>query len=213
MPFRLLAAAFMAALLATLGLLFARVATTPVAELSVAEGDFLLMRHVALGFFGGLVLQIVFLYKQPGIHRGLGWGVAGYFVLTLMPWLVLPDAVPGQVSPGQPLLWLFVVAVSAAGLWLLWRPHAGKPPRLRRLGGLALLLLPLLVGTIGGPADGGLIGGDPGQATDPDFGVWRGLALNLLFWLLLGVFSVLSARRVVQRPAGETGAGAGSDRP
>jgi predicted cobalt transporter CbtA len=219
MPFRLLAAAFMAALLATLGLMFARVATMPVNQLNVTEGDFLLLHHLGLGFCGSLALQFVFLHRPPGIYRGLGWGAAGYVALTLMPWLVLPDALPGQVSPGEPLLWLFVAAASAGGLWLLWRPgDPGKPRLLRRLGGLALLLLPLLASAMGGSP---LSPADPLEGSDPDFGVWRGLALNLLFWLLLGLFSVLSARRVVQRPSAggggasgaETGSGPDPDRP
>lgn len=204
MPFRLFAAAFMAALLATLGLMFLRVATTPVGQLDVAEGDFLLLRHFALGLCGGLALQVVFLHKPPGIYRGLAWGGAGFLALTLMPWLALPDSLPGRVSPEHPLLWLSVAAASAGGLWLLWWPGntAGQPLLKRRLGGLVLLGLPLLAGAVGGGGglEAGLSASEPVEGIDPDFAVWRGLALNLLFWLLLGLFSVLSARRVVQRP-------------
>ncbi|MCW0233691.1 MAG: CbtA family protein [Ferrovibrio sp.] len=198
MPFRLLAAAFMAALLATLGLMFLRVATTPAGQLDIAEGDFLLLRHLALGLCGGLTLQVVFLHKPPGIYRGLAWGGAGFLALTLMPWLALPGSMPGRVSPEQPLLWLSVMAASAGGLWLLWWPgDSGKPSPVRRLGGLALLLL---AGVSGGGFEDGLPRAEPMADDDPELGVWRGLGLNLLFWLLLGLFSVLAARRVVQRP-------------
>ena len=205
MPFRLLAAAFAAALLATLGLMFARVATTPAGQLEVGQGDLLLLRHLALGLAGGLALQ-VFLFYRPsaGMYRALAWGTAGFLALTLMPWLVLPETVPGQVTARHPLRWLIVVVCTAAGFWLLWWPAGRqKSRRNRRLAGLGLILLPVLAGGVFGgnvpglpDVDTAAAGGDSG----PDLAVWRALILNLLFWLLLGVFSVLSARRIVQRP-------------
>jgi predicted cobalt transporter CbtA len=211
MPFRLLVAAFAAALLATLGLMFARVASAPAGLVSASEGDILLLRHLALGFFGGLALQVYLLYRPfSGIYRCMAWGVAGFLAFTLMPWLVLPDTVPGQVTSHHPLRWLIVAVCTAGGLWLLWSPgNREKARRHRRIAGLGLLILPLMAGAVGGDGHG-----PPGSGafetvdavadpeTGPDFGVWRGLALNLLFWLLLGVFSVLMARRVVQRPQG-----------
>jgi predicted cobalt transporter CbtA len=217
MPLRLLAAAFAAALLATMGLMFARVATTPAGLLDTGTGDILLLRHLALGLAGGLALQIFLLYRpSTGIYRALTWGVAGFLALTLMPWLVLPDTVPGQVTARHPLRWLIVVSCTAGGLWLLWSPGLlEKSRRNRRIAGLGLILLPLLAGTFGGadsvlPAAGmpesdeAAAGSGPG----PDFAVWQGLFLNLLFWLLLGVFSVLTARRIVQQPqSGNEGGG------
>jgi hypothetical protein len=214
MPFRLLAAAFAAALLATLGLMFARVATTPDGLLDPREGDFLLLHHLALGLFGGFALQVFLLYRPlTGLYRALVWGMAGFLALTLIPWLVLPDTVPGQVTGRHPLRWLIVVSCTAGGFWLLWSPGQGeKARRNRRLAGLGLILLPLLAGVAGGSNPGLPDPGVPGD-TDPDaapeFAVLRGLGLNLLFWLLLGLFSVLTARRIVQRPQGGTGGGSG----
>jgi len=212
MPFRLLAAAFAAALLATMGLMFARVATTPSGLLDTGAGDILLLRHLALGLAGGLALQIFLLYRpSTGVYRALAWGVAGFLALTLMPWLVLPDTVPGQVTGRHPLRWLIVAGCTAGGLWLLWSPGLGeKSRRNRRIAGLGLILLPLLAGTLGG-ADPILpeAGLDPG----PDVAVWQGLFLNLLFWLLLGLFSVLTARRIVQQPQGGSGGGDGGETP
>lgn len=223
MPFRLLAAAFAAALLATMGLMFARVASTPPGLLDTGAGDILLLRHLALGLAGGLALQIFLLYRPSiGIYRALAWGVAGFLALTLMPWLVLPDTVPGQVTARHPLRWLIVAGCTAGGLWLLWSPGLGeKSHRNRRLAGLGLILLPLLAGAFGGadpvlPESGvsepvaATSGSDPG----PDFAVWQGLFLNLLFWLLLGLFSVLTARRIVQQPQGANGGDSeGENRP
>jgi hypothetical protein len=217
MPFRLLAAAFAAALLATLGLMFARVASTPDGLLDPREGDFLLLHHLALGLFGGFALQVFLLYRPlTGLYRALAWGMAGFLALTMMPWLVLPETVPGQVTAGHPLRWLIVVACTAGGFWLLWSSGLGeKARRNRRLAGLGLILLPLLAGVAGGgnpglPDPGGL--GDTDAA--PEFVILRGLGLNLLFWLLLGLFSVLTARRIVQRPQGGMGGGSedGDDR-
>lgn len=214
MPFRLLAAAFAAALLATLGLMFARVATTPAGLLDAREGDFLLLHHLALGLFGGFALQVFLLYRPlTGLYRALVWGVAGFLALTLMPWLVLPDTLPGQVTARYPLRWLIVVGCTAGGFWLLWSPGlAEKTRRNRRLAGLGLILLPLLAGAADGgnpglPDPGGLDGTDVDAA--PEFAVLRGLGLNLLFWLLLALFSVLTARRIVQRPQGGMGGGTG----
>ncbi|MFN3398860.1 MAG: hypothetical protein ACK4Z4_00845 [Ferrovibrio sp.] len=215
MPLRLLAAAFAAALLATMGLMFARVATMPVGLLDPREGDYLLLRHLALGLAGGLALQIFLLYRpSTGIYRALAWGVAGFLALTLMPWLVLPDTVPGQVTGRHPLRWLIVAGCAAGGLWLLWSPGLQeKSRRNRRLAGLGLLLLPLLAGAFGGadpvlPEPGMPEPAEAEAGLGPDFAVWQGLFLNLLFWLLLGLFSVLTARRIVQQPqSGRNGGG------
>ncbi len=218
MPFRLLAAAFAAALLATMGLMFARVATTPVGLLDTRMGDTLLLRHLALGVFGSFVLQVFLLYRpSTGIYRTMAWGAAGFLALTLVPWLVLPGALPGQGMGQYPLRWLIVAGCTAGGLWLLWSPGAGgKARRHRRLAGMGLILLPLLAGTFGAgdpvlPGDGAAadVGDDPGA----EFAVWQGLGLNLLFWLLLGAFSVLTARRIVQRPQGGNGGGGEGESP
>jgi predicted cobalt transporter CbtA len=218
MPFRLLAAAFAAALLATMGLMFARVASTPAGLLDTGAGDILLLRHLALGLAGGLALQIFLLYRpSTGIYRALAWGVAGFLALTLAPWLVLPDTVPGQVTARHPLRWLIVAGCTAGGLWLLWSPGLGeKSRRNRRLAGLGLILLPLLAGAFGGaePVPPGAGMPESPAAAGPDFAVWQGLFLNLLFWLLLGLFSVLTARRIVQRPQGANGGDSeGENRP
>ncbi len=220
MPFRLLAAAFAAALLATMGLMFARVATTPSGLLDTGTGDILLLRHLALGLAGGLALQIFLLYRpSTGVYRALAWGVAGFLALTLMPWLVLPDTVPGQVTGRHPLRWLIVAGCTAGGLWLLWSPGLEeKSRRNHRIAGLGLILLPLLAGAFGGadPVPPGAGMPEPtGTPAELDFAVWQGLFLNLLFWLLLGLFSVLTARRIVQRSqAGSEGGGnEGENRP
>jgi predicted cobalt transporter CbtA len=205
MPFRIFAAAFAAALLSTLALMVVRATVLPSNGLSVAENDLLLLHHIGLGVAGSLVLQLLFLRDPPRVLQGLVWGAAGFLVFIMAPWLAQPDIRPGRVpnDPGAQLLWLFALAATAAGLWLLRQP--GGAPTLGRLGALVLLALPVLAGGMvagGGerlttPGFGELIQED--GSGHPDFAVWLGLGLNLLFWLLLGLFSVVSARRVVQR--------------
>lgn len=218
MPLRLLAAAFAAALLATMGLMFARVATTPVGLLDTRMGDSLLLRHLALGLFGSFVLQVFLLYRpSTGIYRAMAWGAAGFLALTLMPWLVLPGTLPGQGAGQDTLRWLIVAGCTAGGLWLLWSPVASdKGRRHRRLAGMTLILLPLLAGAFGaGDPVLSDAAAEPGFGDDPgaDFAIWQGLGLNLLFWLLLGAFSVLTARRIVQRPLGGNGGGGAGESP
>lgn len=227
MPLRLLAAAFAAALLATMGLMFARVASMPAGLLDPRAGDFLLLHHLALGMSGGFALQVFLLYRpSTGVYRALAWGVAGFLALTLMPWMVLPDTVPGQVTAGHPLRWLIVAGCTAGGLWLLWSPAMReKSRRNRRLAGMGLILLPILAGAVGignpdlpDAATPTAAGSEPetsyGLGLGPEFAVWHGLALNLLFWLLLGLFSVLTARRIVQRrQSGDGDGNEGQNRP
>lgn len=214
MAIRVLAAAFMAALGATLGLMIARVAVMPAVMEQVAENDFLLLHHVGLGAAGSLVLQLVLL-SRPDLtgaallRTGLLWGLAGFLVMVLAPWLAQPDTVPGKIPSenGDKLfLWVFAVGVTAVGLQALRRP--GVNPLTGRFAGLVLLALPLLIGSLGWTGTPDRLD-TPGYGlladTDPDFGVWRLLGLNLLFWLLLGVFSALTARRAMPARREKTG--------
>lgn len=208
MPIRLLAAAFMAALGATLGLMLARVAAMPAVITHVPQNDLLLLHQIGLGFTASMILLLLALRRgqaAPTLGEALFWGAAGFHSLVLAPWLILPDSIPGQISGESDgmLLWLCAVGASVVGFWALHRPG------LRRLAGLVLLALPLLLGQLGGGADGdGLVSPDYGHlpGDDPEFGVWRALGLNLLFWLLLGIFSMLAARRVMRLEAAKTGA-------
>jgi len=203
LPLRLLLlGAFMAALGATLALMLGRAIVTPLPPMP-GDGDFALLHQVGLGIAGSLVIQLLLLGRgtPPAAIYGALWGLAGFWVLVLAPWLALPDSVPGQISAengDRLLLWGFSLGTAAAGLWALLRP--GTRPLTGRFGGLVLLALPLLVGSLGWAGTADRLG-TPGFGllvdAGPDFGVWRRLGLNLLFWLLLGVFSALSARRAM----------------
>ena len=206
MPFRIFVAAFAAALLSTLALMVVRATILPPEGLSVEDNDRLLLHHIGLGMAGSLVLQLLFLRDAPRLRQGLTWGLAGFAVFVFAPWLAQPGIPPGQMpatGAEAQLFWLFSLLATAAGLWLLWRPVGPALPG--RLGALILLALPVLsAGMALGDGDRLATPGygelaREGDGAGPDFGVWLGLGLNLLFWLLLGVFSVVSARRVVQR--------------
>lgn len=215
MPVRLGAAAAMATILATLVLMVVKAVVAPPDTPDIAGREAFLLQHVATGLVAGLVLQMIFRrLGVPGYPGGLAWGLGGYLAVVLMPWMILPLELPGawpRDAVGL-LVWLFTVICTAAGLFLLW---PGRLPqmsgRLALLLGAGLLMLPLLVVSTlpewtALPADAGdpLAGLNPGLnfepgATDGALGVELGLALDLLFWLLLGAFSVLGTRRVVLR--------------
>jgi len=207
MPFRLFATAAMVAIGATLGLMVARALTIPLMPIDTAETDALLLHHLGLGLFGALaLLPLLMRAGGGGLRRGLLWGGAIFLIFSLFPWLAQPETRPGRVPAGLGL-WLFSVAASAAGLWLL----AGKDGRRdwqRQLAGGILLVLPLLLGFVLGERPERLLTPGFGEALlqVPELAVWRDLGLNLLFWLLLGVFSGLAMRRAMPSVDGKSGA-------
>ncbi|WP_300295389.1 CbtA family protein [Ferrovibrio sp.] len=229
MPFRLGAAAAMASILATLVLMIVKAVVAPPDNSDIVGREAFLLQHVLVGLGGGLVLQLIFhRLGAPGYRGGLAWGLGGFLAVVLIPWMILPLEVPGVVPRDAIglLVWLFTVACAGGGLFLL-RP--GQSPGgslaggrlagggLRSLGrsalvlGIGLLLLPLLVVSTlpewtALPVEAGdpLAGLNAGlsfepAATDTALGMEMGLGLDLVFWLLLGFFSVLATRRVVLR--------------
>ncbi|WP_374467350.1 CbtA family protein [Ferrovibrio sp.] len=218
MPFRLGAAAAMAAISATLVLMIVKAVVAPPDTPDIAGREAFLLQHIVTGLGGGLVLQLI--YRQVGVPSyagGLAWGLGGFLTVVLMPWLVLPLELPGawpRDAVGL-LIWLFTALCTGIGFALLWlgRPVLGlvHPGRHVRILGAGLLLMPMLVVSslpewtaLPAEADDPLAGLNPGLdfapgTTDAALGVELSLALDLLFWLLLGFFSVLATRRVVQR--------------
>lgn len=214
MPLRLGAAAAAAAILATLAVMILRSVLDPQDVPDIAAREAFLFNLIGIGLAGGLVLQLAFhLSGIPGYGGGLAWGAAGFVAVVLAPLLSMPDqpaAAPPLEDGGALLFWLFTVLVSAAGLWLLL-----VAPGHRRLFGLALLLTPPLMApaaawhertSLADPRADPLADLQAGSSSDPlaaDAALIADpillVGLNLLFWLLLGVFSVLAARRIVQR--------------
>lgn len=219
MSLRLGVAAAMAAVLSTLSVMIVRAVVDPPLVPDIAVREAFLMQCVALGLAGGMVLQLAFRrHGLPSYAGGLAWGAGGFAAAVLAPLWVLPDLPPGVLpvrDGGTLLFWLFTVAITALALWLLLTGRGSS-----RLFGLALLLAPSLLAPVSawqeqtGLADpaAGLPGNAfPGDALPDQPPILPGgpmeaaagadgfllLGLNLLFWLLLGVFSVLSARRIL----------------
>lgn len=208
MPFRLGAAAMMAAILATLTVLIARAVIDPPVVPDIAGRESFLFQHLALAVAAALVYQCAFLAAGglPDYRRGLRWGGGGFAAAVIAPLLAMPHLPTGMLPlhDGTALLfWLTTVALTGLGLWLLLR--AGDPLRgdwRGRAVGAVLLVLPLLLAPqpdLPGEIATTDMGGDPlaGMATGND--LLLALVLNLLFWLALGLASVLAARRVVHR--------------
>lgn len=215
MPLRLATAAAMAAILATLAVMIARAVVDPPHVPDIAAREAFLLQHVGVGLAGALVLQLAFRRQGlPSYAGGLAWGAGGFVAAVLAPLWVLPNVPPGVLplrDGGTLLFWLFTVAVTAFGLWLVLARRGSS-----RLFGLALLLVPSLLAPVSAwrertslvdpttslpgdapPDQPPVLPAEPMEMAAGADGVLL-LGLNLLFWLLLGVFSVLSARRVLR---------------
>ncbi|HEX6957037.1 MAG TPA: hypothetical protein VF194_03555 [Ferrovibrio sp.] len=227
MAVRLGVAAVMAAVMATLAVLIVRAIIDPPQGGDVASREAFLFQTIAVGVIAGLGYQLAFRWRGlPGYGGGLVWGAAGFIAVVLAPLLSLPGQPAGfvPVSDGGALLfWLFTVAVSIAGLGLLW---AGRGRR--RLLGIALLLAPPLMAPTPSwqnPADPSDLpsSADLSRSGMPPTDMSAAIAdpaamaaahqpglilgLTLLFWLLLGGFSVLAARRIVESGPGDPRSG------
>lgn len=136
-------------------------------------------------------------------RRGALWGLAGFLCFALAPALGLPPKPPGAAVAdlyARQLWWTGTVAATAAGLWLV----VGRERHwLMRVGGLALLFAPHLIGA-------------PNSAEQnpvPDelmrqFAI-ASVGTSGLFWLVLGTLGGLLYGRIVAppiRPLREQGA-------
>ena len=140
--------------------------------------------------FAALLFGSLSLTGRPiNTRRGALWGLAAFACFGLAPALGLPPLPPGVAVAGlyqRQVWWVTTVAATALGLWLL----AGKGRNwLLRIGGVACVTLPHLIGA---PAASG-------QNTVPAELIHRftiaSLATTGLFWLLLGtVGGFLSSR-------------------
>ncbi len=128
-----------------------------------------------------ILFGVATLTQSPLTARsGALWGLAAFACFDLAPALGLPPLPPGAAAAGlyeRQLWWTGTAAATAAGLWML----AGGPRRwLVRAGGVAVLLLPHLIGA---PASGGE-NAVPAQLIR-QFGI-ASVATTALFWFLLG---------------------------
>jgi len=135
---------------------------------------------VAFGF--ALILAGLFALRGRDVdaRQGLLWGLAGFAVFALAPSFGLPPELPGSQAAElglRQLWWIGTAIATAGGLGLL--VFAGGTPR--RLLGLALVILPHLVGAPHAHEVGG--------AAPPELAaqfVSASLMTSAIFWLVLG---------------------------
>jgi cobalt transporter subunit CbtA len=157
-----------------------RTALTGAANIAIALG-FALLLGAAMNLTG-----------RNGWRMGLAWALAGYAVFFLLPSIHLPPELPGSESgPLHPrqLHWAIIVAASAAGLWIAVFSRRG----VARLPGLALLVLPLILGVSPSPVP-------PGLSAEVVQAFSRATYLaNAVLWLSLGV-SMGYLHRTMRQP-------------
>lgn len=156
--------------------------------------------------FAAVLLALMSQFSLPhqrviGPLQGLAWGLAGFGVVFLAPAIGLPPEIPGiDAAPleQRQAWWILTVACAAAGIAIL----ALARPRLKAIG-LVLLVIPYLVGAPSheGPA-----------FTHPDAAAVAALtelhqrfifatgAVNLLFWLALGLACGYAFKRWFKPP-------------
>ncbi|MFK7867358.1 MAG: CbtA family protein [Alphaproteobacteria bacterium] len=124
-------------------------------------------------------------------HQGILWGLAGFFVLQLMPALGMPPQVPGAatlaIEPRQ-FWWGLTVICSAAGLWLFafapFKFHASPPlnAKLNKAVGVLLILIPHAVGA---PMADMFYGSAPAEIGS--FFSSAALGVSFIGWAVLGM--------------------------
>jgi cobalt transporter subunit CbtA len=106
-----------------------------------------------------LVAGMVFAGRQLDWRRGLLWGLAGFAAFAFAPALGLPPELPGMAAAdlaGRQLWWIATALATLAGLGLL----VFAPVKFRIAAvaaGVALILLPHLIGAPAHPAESGAL--------------------------------------------------------
>jgi len=134
--------------------------------------------------------------RAIGWREGLFWGIAGFAVFSLAPFLGLPPELPGMpVAPlgARQVWWLATAAATAAGLALI----AFRATPLSAAAGVVLLVAPHLVGAPAPPETPTAVP----EALARSF-VVAVTVTSFLFWVVLGVSSALFYRHLGPARAG-----------
>jgi cobalt transporter subunit CbtA len=146
---------------------------------------------VAVGF--ALMLAGLYTLRAPGrTTEGLLWGLGGYAVFTLAPTLGLPPELPGTAAAdlaSRQLWWIGTAASTAVALALMVFAR-GWP---LKIAGAVLLVIPHVIGAPQPPAHESLAP----EALESQFR-WAAQAINVVFWLALGLASAWLFRRAPQ---------------
>jgi len=143
-----------------------------------------------IGFAALLLGAVALSGRQLDLRRGLLWGAAGFLCFALAPALGLPPKPPGAAVgdlAARQLWWLGTALATAGGLWLIaaWRSWPA------RIGGVALLLLPHLIGA---PLP---VGEDLVPAALQRQFALASVASSAVFWLALGAIGGALYRRLL----------------
>jgi cobalt transporter subunit CbtA len=129
-----------------------------------------------------LVAGMVFAGRALDWRRGLLWGLAGFAAFAVAPALGLPPELPGMAAAdlaGRQLWWLATALASLAGLGLII--YIPAPYRIAAVvGGVALILLPHVVGA---PEHAGDTGAVPAELA-ARFAI-AALIAQAAFWAVL----------------------------
>jgi len=146
---------------------------------------------VAVGF--GLMLAGLYTLRAPGrTAEGLLWGLAGYAVFTLAPTLGLPPELPGTAAAdlaSRQIWWIGTAASTAVGLALMVFSRGWA----LKAAGAVLLVIPHVIGAPQPASHEALAP----QVLEHQFR-WAAQAINVVFWLALGLASAWLFRRAPQ---------------
>ena len=134
----------------------------------------------AIGF--GMLLISLMVIKGGKINgrQGVLWGLGGFAAMTLAPALGLAPELPTSAAAelgARQIWWTSTVVATAAGLGLM----AFTEQWIYRLGGVALIALPHIVGA---PLPETLTSTAPAELAGEFVGA--SIALSAIFWALLG---------------------------
>jgi len=136
----------------------------------------------SIGF--ALLLTAAFSLRQIISWKiGFLWGLACYCIFFVLPTLGLQPELPGTEAAAlksRQIWWLLTVTCSGVGLAFV----ALQKRVLLRISGVALLLLPHVIGAPSAPYEAGLLP----EGLNEQF-YWATLLVNAIFWLVLGSLS------------------------
>ncbi len=143
----------------------------------------LLTSMLAGAGFAALLAGLSFVLAIPITRaNGIIWGLLGFVAVSLAPAAGLPPELPGM--PAAPLLarqiwWLATIACTGAALWLVTQ----RREMWAMVAAFALAIAPHVIGAPVAAAHETAVGGGLIQHF-----VANSLAMNGLFWAVLGVF-------------------------
>lgn len=145
------------------------------------------LANILTGVGFGLILAAAMAVagRPADARRGLLWGLAGYGAFAVAPALGLPPELPGMMAAdlaARQVWWIMTVGATVAGLSLIVFAPSGPYKRLPQIAGLALILLPHLLGAPHLATEAGAVPAELAARF-----VVASLAAAALFWAVLGV--------------------------